>query len=271
MLLAGLTIAIGTLFYREALISVAQAVLNRDDSSHGVFVPFLSAFFLWIKRDTLVKTELKTSLLGFPIMIAGFIPYLLKWHTFQLQAIGFIIFLSGAVLLILGKNFFKDIAFPIYFLITLIPLPDDLYLHLAETIRVVSFGGSRFILSVLGVPFFRDGNYISLHNTTLLVAISCSGIRYLVSYFVFSFAYAYLFKTALWSRVAVVISSIFISLVASIGRLSAIFILANYISPKMAEHKPHIIISWCIFFIVLFMAVGIDQHFQKKIEKVRQD
>ena len=255
------------IFYRDALINLASAVIHREGSSHGIFVPFLSAFFLWTRRDTLLKTELKYDLLGVPVIAAGFILTLLVPGPYSLKIIEFIIILTGIVLLLFGKSFFKEVAFPLFFLITLIPIPDDLYLRLAEAIRVVSFGGARFVISLLGIPYFHDGNYIQLHNTTLLVAIGCSGIRYLVSYFVFSFAYAYLFKTKFWSRAAVVVSSIFISLLASVGRLSSIFILAHYVSPKMAEHVPHVIISWCVFFIVLIVAVWVDQHFQKKIEK----
>lgn len=255
------------ILYRESLGHLLYAVMNREGSSHGVFVPFISAYFIWINHRALAKIKPEFNLFGVIITLIGLVSVFFSRWPYQLHVLGFIICISGAVLLIFGKSIFKEISFPLFFLITLTPIPDDIYLYLAETIRVISFGGSRLVISILGIPFFHEGNLIHLHNATLEVAIGCSGIRYLVSYFVFSFAYAYLFKTAAWSRVAVVISSIFISLVASVGRLSAIFILTYYISPKMAEPRPHIIISWCVFFAVLIIAIGTDQYFQKQLEK----
>ena len=267
LILFAIALLIASIFYREALNNLSSAVIHREGSSHGIFVPFLSAFFLWTKRDSLIKSELKYDLLGIPVIVLGIILTLIVTEPCSLRILEFIIVIAGLVLLLFGKRFFKEVSFPLFFLITIVPIPDDIYRRLAEAIRVVSFGGARLVISILGIPFYHDENFIQLHNARLLVAISCSGIRYLVSYFVFSLAYAYLFKTAIWSRIAVVISSIFISLLASVGRLSSIFILTHYISPKMAEHGPHILISWCVFFIVLIVAISLDQHFQKRLEK----
>lgn len=263
-----IVILVGATLFGSSIANLTYAIIHREGSSHGVFVPFLSGFFLWIKRDTLIKTDIRYDLpLGLPLIVAGLVFPVFGLGPYNFQILGFIIFLSGAVILLLGWPFFKKISFPLLFLITLIPIPDDLYSDLAEKTRIISFGGSRWILSILGIPFVREGNTIYLHNATLLVAEGCSGIRYLVSYFVFSIAYAWLFKRALWSRLTVVLSSIIISLFASVCRLTSIFILVHYISPWWGEHKPHIVISWSVFFIVLVVAIILDQHFQKKLEK----
>ena len=264
ILFALIVILAAAILFGSSLASLANAVINREGSSHGIFVPFLSAFFLWIKRDTLIKTEMRYDLLGLLIIIAGLFSPIFSIGPYNLQILGFIIFLSGVIILLLGWPLFKEVSFPLFFLVTLIPIPDETYSRLAESIRIISFGGSRAVISLLGIPFLREGNTIYFHNATLLVAEGCSGIRYLVSYFVFSIAYAYLYKERLWSRVAVVCSSIIISLFASVIRLASIFILVYYISPWWGETKPHIFISWCVFFVVLIVSVGLDQYFQNK-------
>jgi exosortase len=266
MMILVLAAILTAILYREPLGHLAYVVLHREGSSHGIFVPIISAYFIWINLRTLVKIRPEFNLYGLIIAVIGLLPVFFSGWPYQLHIVGFIVYLSGIVLLILGWSFYKEISFPIYFLITLTPIPEDMYLDLAETIRVISFGGSRFVITLLGIPFFRDGNLIHLHNATLEVALGCSGIRYLISYFVFSFAYAYLLKSTLWSRLAVIFSSIFISLIASVGRLSSIFILTHYVSPKMAERWPHVIISWIVFFVVLIIAIGLDQYFQKRFE-----
>ncbi len=47
------------------------------------------------------------------------------------------------------------------------------------------------------VPFIREGYNIHLPNVDLYVAKSCSGIRYLISYFVFGLAYAFIYKKSI--------------------------------------------------------------------------
>lgn len=264
ILLALAVITIGAIFYGASIARLTDAVMNREGSSHGIFVPFLSAFFLWINRDILLKTEMKYDLLGIPLIVAGLLFPIFGLGPFNLQILGFIIFLSGIVMLLLGRRFFKEVSFPLFFLITLIPLPDKFYSDLADSTRVISFGGARWILSILGISFLREGNIICLPNATLEVAEGCSGIRYLISYFVFSFAYAYLFKEKLWSRVTVVCSSIVISLFASVMRLASIFILVYFISPWWGGHKPHVFISWVVFFVVLIVSISLDQYFQSR-------
>ena len=71
-----------------------------------------------------------------------------------------------------------------------IPLPKDIHLALANNIRNISFGGSSWIISLLGVPFNKEGLLIYLPNAVLKVNLGCSGIRYLISYFVFGIPYS---------------------------------------------------------------------------------
>jgi exosortase len=253
---------LGALFiYQTAIIEVISAVLHREDSSHGVFVPFLSLYFLWLKRDNLKKIEPQYNYFGFILIFLGSIVPLFNIGNFQLDFLCFIVFLAGLIYVIFGKEFFKDITFPLFFLITMIPIPENIYESMANFTRHISFGGSLKVISFLGIPYFKQGWLIQLPNALLKVAISCSGIRYLISYFVFGLAYAWLYRDTTWGRLLVVILTIPISLFASICRLTAIFILTYNFGPRMAEHWPHIITSWIVFFLILITCIAVDQYF----------
>ena len=146
----------------------------------------------------------------------------------------------------------------------MIPIPENVYETLANYTRHISFGGSLKIISLLGIPYFKEGWIIQLPNALLRVAISCSGIRYVISYFVFGIAYAWLYRDTLKEGLPIVVLMIPISLFASILRLTAIFILTYNFGPRMAEHWPHIITSWIVFFAILVACIAIDQYFQKR-------
>ena len=259
-----LNILAGLFLYQTAIIKVILAVLHRKGSSHGVFVPFLSLYFLWLIRDKLKEIELQSNYFGIIFLMAGLFFPISQIGTFHIQFIGFIVFQAGLIYVIFGKEFFQNITFPLFFLITMIPIPENIYETLANFARHISFGGSLKIISLLGIPYFKEGWLIHLPDVVLRVAISCSGIRYLISYVVFGIAYAWLYKDKAGSRVLIVALTIPISFFAGICRLTAIFILTYTFGPRMAEHWPHIFISWIVFFFILITCFAMDQYFQKR-------
>ena len=125
--------------------------------------------------------------------------------------------------------------------------------------------GSVWLVKTIGVPIYREAFNVFLPETTLHVAPSCSGIRYLLSYSVFGLAYAYLIKENTLSRILIVFAAIPISVIGGVIRLSTIFLAAHYISPAMAEHDPHVLLSWGVFAVVLAGAVGLDRFLSQKI------
>lgn len=259
-----LTLLSGLFLYRNAVTEVFSAVIHREGSSHGVFVPFLSLYFIWLKRDIIRDLEPSFDYLGvFLIAIGGIVP-LFHVGNFQLHFLCFIVLIAGLSFTFFGRIFFKEISFPIFFLIAMIPIPGNVYEIMANYTRHISFGGSLKIISLFGIPYVKEGWTIQLPNALLQVAISCSGIRYVISYFVFGIAYAWLYRGTLKEGLAIVVLTIPISLFASILRLTAIFILTYNFGPRMAEHWPHIITSWIVFFVILVACIAIDQYFQKR-------
>ena len=263
LLLFILLILAGIFVYGTALKDLFAAVMDRQGSSHGVFVPFLSVFFIWMKRDTLREKEPMYDVFGLPLIVIGLIAPLLDIGKFYLQSISFFVFAAGLVWLLLGKKIIKEVSFPLFFLITMVPLPQDFYIDLATLMRNITYGASTWVISVFGIPYFKTGYIIHIPNAALQVNLGCSGIRYLISYFVFALAYAYISRERITSRFLVIGSSIPISIMASILRLVFIISLAHIFGPHMAEYWPHVIISWSVFFGVLILSIGLDQFFQK--------
>jgi len=258
-----LTLLSGLFLYQTAIIEVISAVIHREGSSHGIFVPFITLYFIWLKRDIIRDIEPQFDYLGIVLIVLGTILPLFNIGNFQLHFLCFIVLIAGLFFTLFGRAFFKEISFPTFFLITMIPIPKDIYETLANYLRHISTGGSLKIISLFGISYFREGWLIQLPNALLKVNMGCSGIRYLISYVVFGIAYAWLYRDTTRSRLLIVALTIPISLFASICRLTAIFILTYNFGPKMAEHWPHIITSWIVFFAILITCITADQYFQK--------
>lgn len=249
----------GATLYRNTLLKVAQAGVSRDDSSHTLFIPFIALYFLWFVKDSLSEKESRVEWLGL-ILAAGIIvlTFFTRSAAFQWQYLLFIALILSAVFALFGRTILAVTAFPVIFLITATPIPEHLYYQVADLSRTIALAAGLKITSFLGVPYYRDGWMVQIPTGLLSVNINCSGIRYLLSYVVFSMAYAYLFKKTVMQRIVTVLCSIPISILASTLRLTVIFTLSYYLDPRIADKWPHIVVSWAVFGTVLTMSIFVD-------------
>jgi len=263
IILVAALIALATLVYAETLRALVTSVLHREGSSHGLFVPFISGYFLWLKREKIRQVNINFSLLSGAVIIA--VALLILYFSrssaeIAPAALSLIMVASGLILVLFGTHLFKEVAFPLLFLITMIPVPANLYNHIGEWMRQSVTTGSVWLTHLLQLPIYREGYSIQLPTTDIFIAMGCSGIRYLLSYFVFSLAYAYLCKNGFRGRAVVVLASFPIALVAGVLRLTSIYLAVYFIGPFMAGHWPHILLSWFVFLAVLVVAIAADQY-----------
>ncbi len=260
-ILFAILMGLGLTVYSDAMSGLIVSVLHREGSSHGVFVPFVSVIFLWLRWERIKKIEPEYTPIPGAIMLTGsfLMLYIARGTTENaLPVLSFLIMAAGLIMALFGAKVFKEVSFPLFFLMTMIPLPKPVYAQIAEWMRATSTSGSTWILQLSGVPFIREGYNIHLPNIDLYVAKSCSGIRYLISYFVFGLAYAFIYKKSIKSRILVVIATIPISVIAGVLRLDTIFLSAYYIGAFMAGRQPHILLSWSVFALVLTGAILMD-------------
>lgn len=259
LIATALALVAGATLYQDSILKVLADVVNRSDSSHGIFVPVLTAYFLWTLKDRIRKTPVGTSWAGVPLVLICLGIALFGVGVFQVRFIAFIGLICGLILIFLGNAMFRILAFPLIFLVTMTPLPQQVYNDIADLSRTIAFGASVQILSLLGIPHMRAGWDLELPNALLRVTVDCSGIRYLISYVVFGFAYAFIFKTSFAGRISTVIATIPLSIFASTGRLTVIFLMTYWVSPFWSRHRPHIVLSWIVFFAVLLSAIAVDR------------
>jgi exosortase len=264
-------LGLGLTLYSSALLALFSAVLHREGSSHGLFIPFFCGYLLWLKSDKLKGLSPQVNLLSAAVFfLIGCILFgLSKYTAYSLvfAILSFLCIAASLILLLFGSAVFKETAFPLFFLAAMIPVPREIYAPIADWMRQISTWGSVRVTRALGVPLYQEGYNIFLPTKNLIVADSCSGIRYLLSYFTFSIVYAALFKQNLSGRLLVILGSIPLSIFAGIARLSTVFVAVHYISPIMGDHRPHVLISWAVFAVILFGVIAVDQYLSKEREE----
>jgi len=257
--------ALGAVVYPAALRDLAWSVLEREGSSHGVFVPVISGWFLWRQRDRILQAELGFSPVpGIAVIGAGFLLLFLARGSAELSmsVLSLLTVACGLVLLLLGTRLFTVVSFPLLFLATMIPLPETLYSVIGEWMRATTTTGSVWLMQAIQLPLHRDGYLVQLPNASVCVGMACSG-----SYFVFSLPYVFLCKRSTGARIVTILASFPVALVAGVLRLSSIYLAVYFIGPFMAGEQPHIMLSWLVFVVVMVSAITLDQYVSRMCGK----
>ena len=260
-------IGLGVTLYGKPLYALSGAVLQRQGSSHGLFVPFIFAYLIWLKLDKIKGIRPQMALLpGVAMVAGGGILFMLgqSREGFSFPVLSFLLVAGGLILVLFGTEVFKQVAFPVFFLAAMIPLHQGVDTWIADRMAQSSTWGAVRLAKLMGVSLFREGLDIYLPDTHLYIAHGCSGIRYLLSYLVFGLAYAFRFKQSTAGRSLVLIGAVPLSIVGGMLRLTIIFTSAYYIGPIMVEHRPHVLLSWSVFTFLLVTVIAVDRYVSKK-------
>jgi exosortase len=263
-------LGLGLTIYKECLYALFVSVLQREGSSHVLFVPFISGYILWLKLDRIKEVAYRVALpVGAAVLMAGFALFYLgrSGPSCSLPVLSFLLVAAGLIQVLCGREMFKEVSFPLFFLAAMIPLPAGVYSQLAEWMRQTITWPAVSLVKPLGIPIHQVGYDIYLPDIHLHVDHGCSGIRYLLSYFVFGIAYAFRFKQSSKARILVVAAAVPLAVMGGVLRLWIIFISAYYIGAVMAEHRPHVLLSWSVFSTLLVAAIAADRLLSKKVKK----
>jgi exosortase len=253
--------------FRDSLLVLINSVMNREGSSHGLFVPIISLYLIWFNLDEILASKLRFDAIWCGVFIFLSMIILATAETNNkviLENLALLTISAGVFLGVFGREFFKKIWFPLFFLGTMIPLPEELYVQIAELMRTMTTWGAVGVLKLADFPYLREGFNLHFPQHHLYVDHSCSGVRYLLSYLVFGVAYAFRFKDTIGGRFAVIACAVPLAVLGGILRLSFIFISVFYVGDLLATGRSHVVFSWSVFTAVLIGAIVVDQAFDRR-------
>jgi exosortase len=244
--------------YKDILPALAMDWWGDPNFSHGFFVPLLSAYLVWQKKDTLASLPLRPSWWGLPVMVGAMGALLLGILGAELflSRCSFIILLGGLVVFFLGWAQFQALIFPWAFLFLMVPVPTLVMNEITLPLQFLASSLAAGLLALLGVPVLRDGNVIQLPTMSLEVAEACSGIRSLVSLITLAVIYAYLLEKNKVIQVLLVLSAVPIAIAANGLRVMGTGLTGIYWSPDKAQGFFHEFSGWVIFILSLVLLFG---------------
>ena len=244
--------------YWGVFARLAQDWMNDDNYSHGILIVPLALYFVWERRQALADSPQASSWLGLPVIATGLgllVAGLLGAELF-LPRVSILFTIAGSVLFVFGWRALRILAFPIAFLLLMIPIPAIIFNQIAFPLQLLASQVGEAGLNAAGVPVLREGNVMILAHTTLEVAEACSGIRSLISLLTLGIVFGYFTDPRGGVRVAIAAASVPIALLTNGLRVAGTGIAAHYIGPEAAEGFFHTFSGWLVFivaFILMFV------------------
>ena len=241
MVLAGIAVALLFVVYGPILYYMVQHWHDVADYSHGFLIAPLALYFAWERQPKLRRARIEPSWWGLVPLALSTLTLVVGRLGVELMnmRVSFVLALMGIVLLLLGRQVFRILAFPLFFLFLMVPLPQSLVNVVAFPLQLTAADWAVDLLYQLRIPALREGNIIHLPNTTLFVAEACSGLRSLMALITLGVVFAYFFRKSWGERILIVLSAIPIAIIVNALRVTLTGILTYRFGEKAAEGAIH--------------------------------
>lgn len=165
----------------------AHLAFFDEDYNYIVLVPVISIGLLFLERRRIFTVRQYCPAIGLPLMLSAVIVYLAsallpaRPESLSLAVLAVVLLCYGGFVLFYGPGTFRRAAFPLLFLLAVIPPPAFVLDKAIEALQAGSTSASYWLFRIAHVPVLRQGFSLILPGAEIEVAKQCSGIRSSVS------------------------------------------------------------------------------------------
>lgn len=235
--------------YRSTFTTMVGIWERSGTFAHAFLVPPIALWLVWRQRERLARLEpqpLPWMLL--PLALCG-----LGWLVGEVAGVNALTQFAATALLVLavpallGRAVARALFFPLCFLFFMVPFGEFVMPTMMDWTADVTV----LTLRGIGIPVYREGLQFVIPTGTWSVVEACSGVRYLIASFMVGTLFAYLNYNSTKRRVAFVLFSLAVPVVANWGRAVMIVLLGHYSGNKLAVGVNHLIYGWVFFGVVI--------------------
>jgi len=285
---AGIIAATIIIFHREFTLLFSDA-MQHEPTSYVLAVPFFLVFLIYRKRKMLravmpVAEEEQFQNLRHLSLLSGIllasIAILLYWYGaytstgIEYQMFALPLFTAGLCLILFNSQTLRQLAFPIAFLIFLIPPPPAILCSLGSVLQIASAKASNAIVNAFNIPTtltYQNGNplitVITPNGTGLPfpVDLASSGIYSLVGFAAFAVFVTYLTREKPWKKAALIMTVIPAVYLLRILETAAL-LFTSYSRTNLVFQSAHLPSDWVLILAgTLILLVAYKEVFKTKI------
>src|SRR5262245_48247827 len=143
-----LSVAAFGFLYRHVIAKLVYDWTYDGNYSHGFLIVPIAGYFVWERRRVLAAEPIRPSALGLVLLVGSL-------ATLTAGILGAELFLSrvsmigvaaGVVLFIAGWGWLRRLAFPLAFLLLMVPIPAIIFNQIAFPLQLLASKGAEFTL-----------------------------------------------------------------------------------------------------------------------------
>jgi exosortase C (VPDSG-CTERM-specific) len=235
--------------FAQPLLMLIRYAAGSQLYSYILLVPFISAYLLYLRRDQLPKKYVVDLPLAIVSLAAGLGVMAFTYSSIGLApadnghlvllTLSFLCCLAAGGFFFFGRNWMRAAAFPLAYLIFMVPMPDAMADALETASKYASADVANILFHLSNTPFLHAGLFFQLPNITIEVTQECSGIRSSWVLLMTSILASNLFLKTPWRRLALVAFVIPLGILRNGFRILVIGLLCVNVGPQMIHSLIH--------------------------------
>lgn len=223
-------------------------VLTNDTFSQIPLIPLVSAYLMYVNRDTIFSSISLEPIAGSGFLVPGVVLIIVarlnigQFTTTNRQSLfvlGTVCVWFGSFILFFGTRAFRSACFPLLFLLFAVPIPEPLLSYVVSFLQRGSADVAEVFLGLGGVPYLRHDLVFVLPGVSIRVAEECSGIRSTLALLITTALASYLFLKAGWRKMILLFAVVPMAIIKNGLRIAGLTLLSIYVDPGFLTGNLH--------------------------------
>ena len=260
-------LALGFLvMYVPTYQALADHVWTITGQGHGPVMLALTAWLIWKRLPQLQNLTGPPATLaqgaGAASLLLGLAMYVLgrSQNHMGFHVVSLFFVLLGFLLIYGGWQAGKAMWFPLFFSLTLVPLPGTLVGELTGPLKISVSYVTELLLHYAGFPVGRSGVILTVGPYVLMVADACFGLNSILTLEAVGIFYLSLVNYSNKLRgIVLAILILPISFVSNVIRVMALVLVTYFFGDHVGQGFIHEFAGIFIFVVAILLTVSVDQ------------
>ena len=256
--------ALGLLaLYVPTIVDLVRNIWSTEEQSQGPIVLAICIWLIWRAWGRIddASTSAPRPVAGWLLLAIGLLFYVFgrSQRILSAQALSAIFMLPGLILLMRGPRQLAAAAFPLFFMIFLIPLPATAVDAITQPLKLAVSSVATSVLFTAGYPIARTGVILQIGQYQLLVADACAGLHTLFSLEAMGLLYLNVVRhTSLLRNIALAILIVPISFAANVIRVMVLALITYHFGDEAGQGFLHGFAGMVLFMTALMFIIATD-------------
>jgi exosortase B len=244
------------------VLDLSRQVWQSDEQGHGPIIGAVSLWLMWRRRQEVIDAPYRPSNIGGGLLfVLALLLFALgrSQQILQAEVLGIIAAGSALLLLLRGVQGLRAVAFPMFFLIFLVPLPGVLVQAMTIPLKTAVSYVAEALMYRGGYPIGRTGVILTVGPYQLLVADACAGLNSMFTLEALGLLYTNLLGyTSKLRNVLLAILVVPIAFVANVIRVIVLILVTYHFGDEAGQGFVHTFAGMVLFGVGLTMMLATD-------------